>query len=154
MEFLDFECESCLAAYSFVEDLRERYDGQLTFAIRYFPLDGHKNSRNAAHAVEAAARQGKVEQMYSRMYETQSQWGEQQESQAKLFRTYAQDLGLDLDQYDTDVASASVADRVERDFQDGLDLGVTGTPTFFLNGKRLRAETTQQFYDAIDAAVS
>ncbi len=154
VEFLDFECESCRAAYPFVEGLRERYADKLTVVMRYFPLDAHKNSRNAAHAVESAARQGKLQDMYSRMYETQTQWGEKQDSQAALFRTFAEDLGLDMTRYDRDVVSTSVAERVERDVADGMAVGVTGTPTFFLNGTKLQPDTTQEFYDAIDAALA
>lgn len=154
VEFLDFECEGCLAAYPFVEGLRERYAGKVTFVARYFPMPGHKNSRTSAHAVEAAARQGKFEEMYSKMYETQTTWGEQQKSQAPLFRTFAEELSLDMDQYDRDVVSPAVAERVERDFDDGRAAGVTGTPTFFLNGEKLQPNTEQEFYDAIDAALA
>lgn len=154
VEFLDFECEGCLAAYPFVEGLRERYAGKVTFVARYFPMPGHKNSRTSAHAVEAAARQGKFEAMYAKMYETQTSWGEQQKSQAPLFRTFAEELDLDMAQYDRDVVSTSVAERVQSDFDDGRAAGVTGTPTFFLNGERLRPTSEQEFYDAIDAALA
>lgn len=154
VEFLDFECEGCLAAYPFVEGLRERYVDKVTFVARYFPMPGHKNSRTSAHAVEAAARQGKFEEMYSKMYETQTTWGEQQKSQAPLFRTFAEELSLDMDQYDRDVVSPAVAERVQRDFDDGRAAGVTGTPTFFLNGEKLQPNTEQEFYEAIDAALA
>lgn len=154
VEFLDFECEACGAAYPFIEDVRERYEGELTFVIRYFPLDGHVNSRNAAHAVEAAARQDQIEPMYQRMFQTQAQWGESQQSQAPLFRSFAEDLGLDMEQYDRDVDSEEVAERVERDFQDGTQLDVTGTPTFFLNGEPFQPQSDQDFYDTIEAALA
>lgn len=153
VEFLDFECEGCRAAYPFVEDLRETYDGQVTFVVRYFPMDGHANARNAAHAVEAAARQGRFEDMYAQMYETQTQWGERRDSQAALFRGFAEDMGLDMTQFDADVDSPDVAERVQADVDDGLALGVSGTPTFFLNGEILQVGTTEEFTDAIDAAL-
>ena len=154
VEFLDFECEACRAAFPFVESLRETYDGQVTFVARYFPIDSHVNARNAAHAVEAAARQGKFEDMYKRMYETQADWGESQDSQAALFRSFAEDLDLDMATFDADVNSPEVAERVQNDVDDGLALGVSGTPTFFLNGKMLQPETTEDFTDAIDAALA
>lgn len=72
---------------------------------RYFPLPGHRNSGVAALLVEAAAHQGKYQQMYTKMFDTQPQWGEKQDSQATLFRTYARDLGLDMARYDTAVAN-------------------------------------------------
>lgn len=154
VEFLDFECESCRAAYPVVEKLRTTYAGKVDFVVRYFPIPSHANAMNAALAVEAAGQQGKFEDMYKRMYDTQETWGEQQESRAPLFRTFAQDLGLDLAAYDKAVADKSTADRVERDRQDGIDLGVEGTPTFFLNGKKLQPSSVEDFRDQIDAALN
>lgn len=154
VEFLDFECEACGAAFPFVEQLREQYDGRVTFVVRYFPIPSHKNANNAAHAVESAARQGKFEEMYKRMYETQSEWGESQDSKAALFRTFAEDLGLDMAKYDADVKSPEVAARVQKDIEDGARLGVSGTPTFFLNGKQITPESAEDFVQAIDDALA
>lgn len=154
VEFLDLECEACRAAYPLVEQLRADYAGEVTFVVRYFPIEAHANSMNAAIATEAAARQGRFEEMYQRMYETQTEWGEQRESRADLFRTFAADLGLDMSQYDRDVADPSTKARVQLDQQDGLDLGVRGTPTFFLDGELLQPQTVQDFYTAIDQAVA
>ena len=154
VEFLDFECEACGAAFPIVEQLRTKYEGRVTFVARYFPLPSHRNAKNAAHAVEAAARQGKFEDMYERMFTTQANWGEQQDSQAPLFRSYAQAFGLDMTQFDADVKSAAVARRVQKDIDDGTTLGVTGTPTFFLNGKRVTLSSTQDLVKAIDKALA
>ena len=93
VEFLDFECESCRAAEPLVQELRQEYGDRITFVHRYYPLPGHANSGTAALAVEAAARQGKYEQMAAKLFETQLQWGEKQDSQAALFRTFAQEIG-------------------------------------------------------------
>ncbi|GAA3525720.1 hypothetical protein AFL01nite_05950 [Aeromicrobium flavum] len=153
-EFLDFECEACGAAYPVVEDLREKYDGRVTFVARYFPLPGHFNAERAARAVESAARQGKLEQMYRLMYETQTSWGEKQEPADDTFRKFAVQLKLDMDRYDVDYASPEVAARVQRDVDDGLALGVQGTPTFFLNGERFEPAAVEDFSTAIDEALA
>lgn len=153
VEFLDFECESCASVYPFVEQLREDYAGQITFVARYMPMPGHANAENAAVAVEAAAQQGQFEAMYQRMYETQAEWGEQQESEAALFRTFAEDLGLDMAAYDDAVADPATLERVLTDRGDGLALGVEGTPTFFLNGEKLEVTTTTEFVEQIEAAL-
>ncbi|ABK05613.1 DSBA oxidoreductase (plasmid) [Arthrobacter sp. FB24] len=145
VEFLDFECESCRAAQPLVEDLKKEFGDRITFVNRYFPLPGHRNSGTAALAVEAAAQQGKYEQMYTKMFDTQPQWGEKQDSQAPLFRTYAQEMGLDLATYDAAVADEKTIDRIRKDVADGKALGVTGTPTFFLNGEKLVLNTEEQF---------
>ena len=149
VEVLDFECEACRAFYPAVEQLRADYPDELTLAIRYFPIPSHANAQNAALAVEAAARQEQLEGMYQRMYETQSEWGEKRDSQASVFRGFAEDLGLDLEQYDADVADPEVAARVQRDFDDGRALGVQGTPTFFLDGQRLDASSPDELYQLV-----
>ncbi|MPV37894.1 DsbA family protein [Georgenia subflava] len=153
VEFLDFECEACGAAYPFVEQLRDDYADQVTFVARYFPLPGHANAENAALAVEAAAQQGQFEAMYQRMFETQAEWGEQQTSEADLFRTFAEDLGLDMAAYDKAVADPATLERVQQDVSDGLALGVQATPTFFLDGEMIAPASPDEFRALIDAAL-
>lgn len=154
VEFLDFECEACGAAFPIIEELRTQYAGKVTFVARYFPLPSHFNSERAARAVESAARQDKFEEMYRLMYDTQANWGEQQEPLDGLFRTYAEQLDLDMEQYDADYASPEVAERVQRDVADGTELGIQGTPTFYLNGALLQPESGEDFVKAIDAALA
>ena len=154
VEFLDFECEACRAVYPAIEQLREDYAGQVTFVARYFPMPGHFNAERAARAVEAAAQQGKFEAMYHRMYETQEQWGEQQVPLDDLFRSYAEDLGLDMDAYDTAYADPATAARIKKDQDDGIALGVQGTPTFFVDGERLEPRTYDDLTNALDAALN
>ena len=154
VEFLDFECEGCRAAYPAVEQLREEYAGRATFVIRYFPMPGHFNAERAAIAVEAAAQQGALEPMYRRMFETQPEWGERQVPMDQLFRTFAEDLGLDMAAYDEAVADPATLERVRRDREDGLALGVQGTPTFFLNSEKLQPESYADLKSRLDAAVA
>ena len=154
VEFLDFECESCRAAFPTIEKLRAEYEGAVRFVIRYFPIDSHANAMNAAKAVEAAAAQGKLEQMYTMMYETQPEWGEQQDSRADLFREFAATLGLDLAAYDAAVADPTTQARIEKDRQDGLALGVQGTPTFFLDDTMINPTSEEELRAALDAAVA
>jgi protein-disulfide isomerase len=152
VEFLDFECESCRAAHPLVEELKQEYGDRITFVNRYFPLTGHRNSGTAALAVEASAQQGKYQQMAAKLFETQDQWGGKQDSQAPVFRRYAQELGLDLAKYDAAVADEATLERIRKDAADGTALGVTGTPTFFLNGKKLVLNTEAEFRQLLDDA--
>ena len=155
VEFLDFECEACGAFYPFIEQLRTEYAGRVTFAFRYFPLPGHGNSVNAAVAVEAAFRQDMLEPMFHRLFETQAQWGEKgEESQAPLFRQYAEELGLDLERYDADVNDPEVLARVQSDFDEGVALGVNQTPTFFLNDRRVQLSSFDDLRAAIEAELA
>lgn len=145
VEFLDFECESCRAAYPVVEHLRSKYGQNVTIVNRYFPLPGHRNSMNAAVAVEAAAQQGSYEAMYSKMFETQADWGESADDKSALFRTYAEGLDLDMAAYDSAVEDPATQERVKADIADGTALGVAGTPTFFLDGKPLEVGNLEEF---------
>ena len=121
--------------------------------MRYFPLQGHFNAKNAAIAVEAAAQQGALEAMYQRMFETQTQWGEQQESRAPLFRQFAEELRLDMALYDAAVADPATLARVKSDFDDGLALGVSSTPTFFVNDEMIELTSFADIRVAIEAAL-
>jgi protein-disulfide isomerase len=150
VEFLDFECEACRAAVPLAEELKEDYGDRITFVHRYFPLPGHRNSGTAALAVEAAAQQGKYEQMAAKLFETQPQWGEKQDSQAAVFRTFAEELGLDMATYDEAVAAEATRERIRKDIADGKALGVTGTPTFFLDGQKLTLDSEAQFRQLLE----
>lgn len=154
VEFLDSECVPRRAAFPAVEQLRAEYGDRVSFVVRYFPIPSHANAENSAIAVEAAAQQGRFEQMYQRMYETQTEWGEQQESRADVFRGFADDLGLDLVAFAAAVADPVTRDRVLRDRADGLAAGVQGTPTFFLNGSRLQPESIDDLRGELDLALA
>lgn len=154
VEFLDFECEACGAFYPIVEELRATYDGDIRYVVRYFPLPGHVNSTQAALAAEAAAQQGRFEDMYHRLFETQSQWGERGEETPEVFRAFAEELGLDLTAYDTAIADPATLTRVQQDKSDGEDLGVTSTPTFFIDGEMLQLQEWDDLEEAVGKAVN
>ncbi len=154
VEFLDFECEACGAAFPYVEQLRAEYGDRVTFVMRYFPLPSHFNSTNAAVAAEAAARQSQLEAMYQKLFESQSEWGEKQDSQAPLFRTYAEELGLDMGQYDADIADPSTLERVKSDFDDGVALGVASTPTMYVNDVLVELTSFEDIRTAVENALA
>ncbi|MFI7700020.1 DsbA family protein [Nonomuraea sp. NPDC049480] len=154
VEFLDFECEACGAYFPTVEELRKAYAGKVTFVARYFPISSHFNAERAARAVEAAAQQGKFEAMYQQMYQTQKQWAEKQVPADAFFRKMAEGLGLDMAAWDKAYEDPATLARVNKDAADGQALGVQGTPTFFLNGKKIEPSTADEFKAAIDAALA
>lgn len=153
VEFLDFECEACRAAFPMVEQLRTEYGDRVNFVVRYFPIESHFNAERAARAVEAAARQGKFEPMYKKMFETQSQWGEQQVPADATFRGFASELGLDLTAFDAAYNDPATLERINIDVADGEALGVRGTPTIFLNGEQLEFRTYDDMSNAVDRAL-
>ncbi|MBB5234323.1 thioredoxin domain-containing protein [Deinococcus budaensis] len=154
VEFFDPECESCRAIEPDLIRLLDQYEGQVRLVARYFPL--HANSLLAAGTIEAAAQQGGELRWRMRdyLFEKQPEWGEQQTPQKAKFLGYAQDMGLDLAQVEETIESASVRDLVERDRQDGLALGVSGTPTFFVNGERLTPLSVSALERAIQDALN
>lgn len=153
VEFLDFECPACAALHPFIDSMRDEYAGDVTFIVRYFPIESHANGTTSAVAAEAAANQGEFEAMYERLFETQELWAGQQESMAPVFRGYAEAMGLDMAQYDADVDDPATLERVIADQADGVALGVAGTPTFFLNDELLQPETYDDFAASLDEAL-
>ncbi|MEU6248203.1 thioredoxin domain-containing protein [Glycomyces sp. NPDC047010] len=155
VEFLDFECEACRAAYPEVERLREEFKGEIDYVLRYFPLPGHGNAMPAALAAEAAANQDELEAMYHLMFTTQSEWGEQQTDQSAVFAGFAEEIGLDMERFRADVADPATAERVQRDVDDGIALGVQGTPTIFIGGERFEDQPSfENLKAAVEAAQS
>ena len=138
VEYLDFECEACGAYFPVVQQLAKEYPNDLKIVTRYFPLPGHRNSMTAALAAEAAGRQVKYWEMLDLLFTEQKNWGEKPAPTPAVFEAYAEQLGLNMEQFKNDVASPEVKNRVQRDFDAGEQLGNTGTPTFYLNGKRIQ----------------
>ncbi|WP_279517629.1 thioredoxin domain-containing protein [Micromonospora sp. DH14] len=155
VEFLDFECPSCGQAFPGVEKLRQEYAGKITYVVRNFPLSQHANAQNAARAAEAAARQDTFEQMYVKLFETQSTWGGQQQDQSAVFEGYAQQIGLDMAKFRADRDDPATATRIRDDQSDGTAAGVQSTPTFFVNGQRFDGQPTYVgLKAAVDAALA
>jgi protein-disulfide isomerase len=151
VEFLDFECEACRAAHPAVEQLREEYGDRVTFVVRNFPL--HTNSEAAARAAEAAAEQGKFEEMYDLLFETQPEWGEKQTSQEEVFFGFAEDLDLDMADFRAVYDDPATLEKIRRDKADGEALGVTGTPSFFLDGEKLEVQSFQELVERLEQAI-
>ena len=135
VEFVDFESEDCLAYFPGIEQLRADYGDRVTFVVRHLPLQN--NSMNAALASEAAADQGRFEDMYQRLFETAHQWVRQEDSQSAFFEGLAAEMKLDMDRYRASVADPATTARIEQSVADGRSLGVKRTPAFYLNGHKL-----------------
>ncbi|WP_229117189.1 DsbA family protein [Enemella dayhoffiae] len=153
VEFLDFECPACAALYPTMEQTRATYGDRVNFVMRYFPLPGHQNAMAAARAVEAAGQQGQWEAMYRKMFETQNQWAGRPGVDA-LFRGYAAELGLDVTAWEAAYNDPATTDRIEADQADGEALGVTGTPTVYVNGDELQLRSYADLPAAIEDALA
>lgn len=135
-EFGDYQCPPCGALFPELKKLEKEYGDQMRFVFRHYPLQGHKHARTAAHAAEAASLQGHFWEMHDMIYQNQTTWAPTEDARP-LFIQYARDLKLDVDRFTRDMDSPAVDARVTADYDRGSALGVTGTPTLFMNGRQL-----------------
>ncbi len=113
------------------------FNDQIKFQFRNFPLVSiHPNAFAGARAAEAGALQNKFWEMHDLLYENQSQWSAASDP-TPYFTQYAKQLGLNAAQFQTDFASSKVNDLVNADLAEGNKLGVSATPTFYLDGKKV-----------------
>lgn len=131
VEYGDFECSHCGQAYPIVKAIQERLRGRLRFVFRNFPLtQSHPHALHAAEAAEAAAVQDKFWEMHDVLFEHQKRLEDRD------LGSYAQKIGLDEPRFAAEMEAHAHFKRVEEHFNGGVDSGVHGTPTFFINGVR------------------
>lgn len=146
VEFLDPECESCAALYPVVKGLTQEFSQDVQLVVRYMLF--HSNSKLAALATEAAGRQEKYWEMQQILF-TRNEWTHQKEPQTQKFESYATELGLDLEKFRADMKDSGLLANIEKDFSEGREIGVKGTPTFFVNGKMVQSLSYQDMRAAI-----
>jgi protein-disulfide isomerase len=131
VEYGDYECPYCGAAYPIIKEVQSRMGARLRFVFRNFPITtSHPHAEQAAETAEAAATQGKFWQMHDLLYENQKRLRDPD------LRDYAERLALDVERFDKELAEHVHAARVREDFMSGVRSGVNGTPTFYINGAR------------------
>jgi protein-disulfide isomerase len=132
MEYGDYQCPYCGAAYPLVKKLQRHFKDDLRFVFRNFPLtQAHPLAHMAAELAEAAALQGKFWPMHDWIYEHQEEWSEAGE-EALLGGIAA--VGLDADALEDSLKKPEIDKRIKSDFNGGVRSGVNGTPSFFING--------------------
>lgn len=132
VEFGDFECPYCRDSFTIVRELMSEYEGQVKWQWRHFPLiDIHAQAKRAAEASECALEQGNFWGYHDKLFLNQGDFTDN-----SLVR-YALQLGLDKDKFAECLSSGRFSDKVQRDVNAGLAVGLTGTPTFFINGRKV-----------------
>jgi len=153
VEYGDYQCPYCGAAYPLVKRLQQKFGGDLRFVFRNFPLtQAHPLAQMAAELAEAAATQGKFWPMHDWIYENQEQWSE---AGAEELLDGVAVVGLDTAALERALKQPQIEQRIKADFNSGVRSGVNGTPTFFINGQRFDGEWTrlEQFAEALQAAL-
>jgi len=137
-EYVDFQCEACYAFYPTVKEIKEQYKDKVKFQIKHFPIsNSHQYARMAAGYAESAALQGKFFEMHDKIFEGQKTW-ETSQKPNEYFDTYAKEIGLNMDKLKTDLSSPSVSATINADLAEVKRLGGEGTPTFALNGEKIK----------------
>lgn len=153
VEFGDYQCPACGSYNPIVQQALKDFNGKINYAFRNFPLSQHSNAKISSYAAEAAGLQGKFWEMHDKLYETQSEWSSSSDAKS-IFVGYAKGLGLNTSQFESDLTSTKVTDKVSNDQADGSLVGINQTPTFFINGvKADLAGSYDQFKSMIDAAI-
>jgi protein-disulfide isomerase len=131
VEFSDFQCPFCSRAVPAVKQLEKEFPGEVRVVWKHLPLPFHPNAMPAAIAAEAARQQGKFWEMHDRLFE-----GQQSLSDAAYTKN-AKDLGLDLGRFERAMKDPATRARVEEDAKAAAAAGVSGTPTFLVDGERV-----------------
>jgi len=147
VEFTDFQCPSCAQQHPVLERLVSEFGNRVRLVVRDFPLSQHADAPKAAEAAEAAREQGKYWEYAALLFRNQSALD------VNKLKQYATDLGLDRARFDAALDSRKFAEKVERDVIDGQKLGVNGTPTFYINGKRVSDRSYEALKATIEAAL-
>lgn len=149
VEFGDFQCPACAAYEPIVQQLVQDNPGVLKLVFRHFPLTQiHRNALLAAKASEAAGLQGKFWEMHDILYDKQKEWSEGLNAR-DFFLTYATTVGLDTKKFSDDLNNPSLEAKILAELKEGVQLGVPGTPTFFVNGKMIESPGSVEAFNKI-----
>jgi len=145
VEFADFQCPFCLRAHPVVAQVLSTYGDRVRFVYRNFPLSNHPNARPAAEAAACAAEQGKFWEYYNRLFANQDKLSEGD------LKKHAAAIGVDSARFDGCFAARRYSKDIDADIAAGAEVGVTGTPAFFINGRPLDgAQPFEAFKEIID----
>ncbi len=131
VEWADFQCPFCVRVNPTLDQIQKEYGDKVRIAFKHLPLSMHAKARAAHQAAEAAHRQGKFWEMHDRIFESPK------DLNPATYLRYANEMGLDIDRYNSDFSSTSVRKAIDENLAAATKLGVSGTPSFFVNGRFL-----------------
>jgi protein-disulfide isomerase len=144
VKFEDFQCPYCKTVQPTFKELLKRYDGKIRLAHKDLPLDAiHPQARPAAEAARCAGEQGKFWDYHDRLYADSSKFTEDELKKA------ATDVGLVVEAFGACLASGKFKGAVQKDLLEGAQLGLTGTPAFFINGREISGAQPLEAFTAI-----
>jgi protein-disulfide isomerase len=154
VEYSDFQCPACAYYQPLVKALSGEFKDSIRVVYRHFPLPQHKWAKLAAYTAEAAGNQGKFWEMSDLIFERQDKWAESDDATPVLY-ALAQELGLNMEQFKSDIASDAIKAKVDKDYASGISYKIDSTPTFFLNGQKIKnPRSIDEFRQLVNAALS
>lgn len=150
VKYSDYQCPACKYFVDIEKKLKEEYGSTIEITTKHFPLNMHEYAQLAGRAVEAAGQQGKAHEMHDIIFEGQEQWA--RGNAEGTFIGYAKELDLDVQQFRSDLNSAEMQRIVMEEKKEGMNLNVSSTPTFFINGEKLdrNPRTFEAFKTIVD----
>lgn len=148
-EFSDLQCPACAIHEGNVQKILAEFEGKVALRYKHFPLTGHKYAVIAARAAEAAGKQEKFWEMHDLLFVKQQELSDSSDPKEKL-TAYAKQLELDVDAFTKDLDSKELETIINQQRDEGINIGVNSTPTFFINGKLMNTPDT---YESFKAAV-
>jgi protein-disulfide isomerase len=155
-EYGDYQCPPCGALHPIIKTLKGEYGDRIQFAFHHFPLTQlHSHALEASYAAAAAGLQGKFWEMHNLLYEKQSEWSEVGDFRPIVLE-FARKIGLDLPRFTRDIDGIQVVTVIQEDMQRGALLGVSGTPTVFINSQLIHSDnfTTEGLRKEINRRLS
>ena len=152
VEFLDPECESCAIFHPIVKKVFKEYYTDIKLVVKYVP--NHKNSKFAIKILEASREQNKYNEVLNVIFEKQSLWAQHNNEKPELLWTFlAQIEDLDIEKLKVDMNNPKIDKIIESDAKDANALGVKGTPTIFVNEKKLNTLSQKELFDLVETEI-
>jgi protein-disulfide isomerase len=150
-EYSDYQCPACAYYHPIVEKIKNEMGDKVEVQLRFFPLNGHRYSALAARAAQAAKNQDKFHEMHALLFENQKQWS-QASNPVTAIVDFARQLELDVNQFTEDLNAGETQQTVMQQKEEGTDMGVNATPTFYLDGEEVDPlpKTYEEFKKLID----
>lgn len=145
IEFSEFQCPFCKRTRATIAKILDTYKGKIHYVFRDFPLSFHQQAKPAAIAANCAHKQNKYWEFNAKLFENQ------QKLSADLYQSLAKETGLNLDEFNKCLKDDKMGAEIDKDQDDGMNVGVSGTPAYFVNGKFLSgAQPFEAFQEIID----
>ncbi len=152
VEFLDPECESCAIFHPIVKKVLKEYYSDIKLVVKYIP--NHKNSKFAIKILEASREQNKYNEVLNVIFEKQPLWAAHNNEKPELLWTFLEQIeDLNIDKLKEDMNNPKIDKIIESDSRDASSLGIKGTPTIFVNEKKLDTLSQKELLDLVETEI-